>query len=98
MKKPFQNQHFLTAGVHTRIPLLLQLTMWLMTDEMNEADYLQIFELQKTPEGTLIVHKQEVPPYEHALLLRNFNMLEHNEKVYIIDDETHSTMLLAEEY
>lgn len=75
MKKPFQNQRFLTAGVHTRIPLLLQLTMWMLTDEMKEADYLQIFELQKTPEGTLIVHKQEVPPYEHALLLQDFNMI-----------------------
>lgn len=98
MKKPFQNQRFLTAGVYTRIPLRLQLTMWMLTDEMKEADYLQIFELQKTPEGTLIVHKQEVPPYEHELLLQDFNMLEYNEKVYIIDDETHSTMLLAEEY
>lgn len=98
MKKRFQNQHFLTAGVCTRIPLLLQLIMWMLTDEMKEADYLQIFELQKTPKGILIVHKQEVPPYEHTLLLRDFNMLKHNEKVYIIDDETHSTMLLAEEY
>ena len=98
MKKPFQNQRFLTAGVYTRIPLRLQLTMWMLTDEMKEADYLQIFELQKIPKGILIVHKQEVPPYEHALLLRDFNMLDHNEKVYIIDDETHSTMLLAEEY
>lgn len=98
MKKRFQNQHFLTAGVCTRVPPLLQLIMWMLTDEMKEADYLQIFELQKTPKGTLIVHKQEVPPYEHALLLRDFNMLEHNEKVYIIDDVTHSTMLLAEEY
>ena len=98
MKKPFQNQRFLTAGVYTRIPLRLQLTMWMLTDEMKEADYLQILKQQKTPEGTLIVHKQEVPPYEHALLLQDFNMLEHNEKVYIIDDVTHSTMLLAEEY
>lgn len=98
MKKRFQNQHFLTAGVCTRVPPLLQLIMWILTDEMKEADYLQIFELRKTPEGTLIVHKQEVPPYEHTLLLRDFNMLKHNEKVYIIDDETHSTMLLAEEY
>lgn len=98
MKKRFQNQRFLTAGVCTRIPILLRLTMWILTDEMKEADYLQIFELRKTPEGTLIVHKQEVPPYEHALLLQDFNMLEHNEKVYIIDDVTHSTMLLAEEY
>lgn len=98
MKKPFQNQHFLTSGISARIPPLLQLIMWEMAENMEQADYLQIFELEKTADGILILHKQEVPPYEHTFLLRDFNIPEHNEKVYIIDDETHSTMLLAEEY
>ena len=47
MKKRFQNQRFLTAGINQRIHPALQMLMWLMIEEVAEADYLQIFELEK---------------------------------------------------
>lgn len=98
MKKRFQNQRFLTAGINHRIHPALQMLMWLMIEEVAEADYLQIFELEKTAGGVEIRHSQEIPPYERSLFVQCEAAADFSEKVYVIDDETHSTMLLAEEY
>lgn len=98
MKKRFQNQRFLTAGINQRIHPALQVLMWFMIEEVAEVDYLQIFELTGTVSGVEIRHSQEVPPYERGLFVRCEVAMDFSEKVYVIDDETHSTMLLAEEY
>ena len=39
--------------------------MWhmVLTMEIEEKDYLQVFKLTKTPTGQHIVHEQEQPPY-----------------------------------
>ena len=96
--KRFQNKRLITLGVYERIPETLQLMMWLMVDELEEQDYLHVFELQKTSGGILICHSQEVPLYENIVKVQCDAEFGFKEKVYIIDDETHSTMLLAEEY
>ena len=96
--RKFQNKRFITFGVSERIPEELQVLLWLMADGVEEQDYLQIFELHGTEEGISIVHKQEVPPYENHVQVHGAKLTQSYEKVYIIDDETHSTMLLAEEY
>ena len=98
MKKRFQNQRLLTAGVNQRIHPALQLLMWFMIEEVPEADYLQIFELKEIADGVEIRHSQEVPPYERILFVQCVVEEGFSEKIYVIDDETHSTMLLAEEY
>ena len=98
MKKRFQNKRLITLGVYERIPEPLQLLLWLMADDLVEQDYLQIFDLQKTMDGVLISHSQEVPPYENVVKVQCQMEFGFKERVYIIDDETHSTMLLAEEY
>ena len=98
MKRRFQNQRLLTAGVNERIQPALQMLMWFMIEEVPEADYLQIFELKGTATGVEIRHSQEVPPYERTMFVQCAVEDGFEEKVYIIDDETHSTMLLAEEY
>ncbi len=98
MKKRFQNRRLLTAGVNQRIHPALQLLMWFMIEEVPEADYLQIFELTEAAGGVEIHHSQEVPPYERSLFVQCEVAADFSEKVYVIDDETHSTMLLAEEY
>ena len=96
--KRFQNKRLITLGVYEKIPEPLQLSLWLMVDDLKEQDYLQIFDLQKTVDGVLICHSQEVPPYENVVKVQCEAEFGFKERVYIIDDETHSTMLLAEEY
>ena len=96
--KRFQNKRLIKLGVHEKIPEPLQLLLWLMVDDPKEQDYLQIFDLQKTVDGVLICHSQEVPPYENVVKVQCEAEFGFKERVYIIDDETHSTMLLAEEY
>ncbi len=96
--KRFQNKRLITLGVYEKIPEPLQLLLWLMVDDPKEQDYLQIFDLQKTVDGVLICHSQEVPPYENVVKVQCEAEFGFKERVYIIDGETHSTMLLAEEY
>ena len=57
----FNNQKFLTRGVMAEIPSWLTNLMWhmVLTMEVEEKDYLQVFKLTKTPVGQHIVHEQE---------------------------------------
>ena len=96
--KRFQNKRLVTIGVCTEITDILQEVMWIMVDQMEEPDYLQVFELMGTNDGVLIVHSQEVPPYENTVKVGRVVELGFRQKVYVIDDGTYSTMLLAEEY
>ena len=94
----FDDQKFLTRGVMAEIPLWLTNLMWhmVLTMEVEEKDYLQVFTLTKTATGQHIVHEQEQPPYRYELDMPYDDAV--NAKVFVIDDLTHSTMLLAEEY
>ena len=92
-----EKQRYLTCGVDSTIPLELQLFLWECVERMPAPkDYLQVFELK--PVGSLqsITHSSEEPEYrmEHLLPLDTPIV----DKVYIIDDGDHSTMLLASEY
>lgn len=98
MKKRLQNKWLITFGVYEKIPEPLQILMWTMAEELEDADYLQIFDLQGAVDRVLISHSQEVPEYENVVKVQCDVEVGFKEKVYIIDDETHSTMLLAEEY
>ena len=94
----FNNQKFLTRGVENEIPSWLINLMWhmVLTMEVEGKDYLQVFTLTKTPTIQHIVHEQEQPPYRYELVVPCDDAV--NAKVFVIDDLTHSTMLLAEEY
>ena len=94
----FENQKFLTHGITAQLPLWMINMLWLMilTMEVSEKDYLQVFTLTKAPTGQHIVHEQEQPPYRYELDVPCDNAA--NAKVFVIGDLTHSTMLLAEEY
>ena len=96
--KRFQNKRLVTIGVCTEISDTLQGVMWAMVSQMDEPDYLQVFELMGTNDGVLIVHSQEIPSYENTVKVSCVVELGFRQKVYVIDDGTHSTMLLAEEY
>ena len=93
----FQNKRFLTRGVQAEIPVELQLFLWHCIDQLpEERDYFQVFKLDVSNGKQHIHHFSEQPEYskEHTIDLAN----PVNQKVYVIDDINHSTMLLAEEY
>ena len=94
----FNNQKFLARVIESEIPSWLTNLMWhmVLTMEVEKKDYLQVFKLTKTPVGQHIVHEQEQPPYRYKLDVSCDNAVD--TKVFVIDNLTHSTMLLAEEY
>lgn len=93
----FENERYLTSGVQARIPPPIQLLIWSCIDTMPKPkDYLQVFRLSVCKEGQRIIHAQEEPEYQKTLVFPCETPT--NEKVYVIDDGEHTTMLLAEEY
>ena len=94
----FQNNRYLTRGVNAEIPIELQLFLWDALEEIPEPkDYFQVFRLSVLNGIQCIEHEQEQPPFKRKYLLPTIET-PITEKVYIIDDGDHSTMLLAEEY
>ena len=94
----FQNRRFITRGVDSEINLLLQIFMWQCIDTMPLIkDYLQVFRLTAENGKQKVIHSQEEPEYKREYLI-NSDAPVFIGKVFVIDDETHSTMLLAEEY
>lgn len=93
----FNNKHFITCGTNETVSPLLQSIMWeLITQLPVEKDYLQVFSLSVDNGKQKIKHSQEVPEYTKEYV---FDIgLPITEKIFVIDDETHSTMLLASEY
>lgn len=98
MVKMFDNPKYLTKGVQSTIPGWLTLLMWSIIEGMQveHKDYLQVFRLQKTERGQRIWHEQERPPYLYQMDVPCTDAV--NAKIFVIDDGTHSTMLLADEY
>ena len=102
-----QENRYITRGVNEIIPKKIQLCCWQMIDEKArqpeiQLDYLQIFEfIRNTQKGIFtIIHRQEEPPFidyhEWQLTeeLRSFSVT----KLWIIDERTHQTLLLPDEY
>ena len=93
----FQNKRFLTRGVQVEIPVELQLFLWNCIDQLpEERDYFQVFKLDVCNGKQHIHHFSEQPEYSKEYTIDLANPV--NQKVYVIDDIDHSTMLLAEEY
>ena len=93
----FQNKRFLTRGVQAELPVELQLFLWNCIDQLpEERDYFQVFKLD-VANGNQHIHPfSEQPEYSKEYMMDLDNPV--NQKVYVIDDTDHSTMLLAEEY
>ena len=94
----FNNQRYVTRGISNELPLMLQIILWGLIDSMEvvEKDYLQIFRLSAENGKQKIIHEQEQPEYSKEYLFPSEDPI--TAKIFIIDDETHTTMLLAEEY
>lgn len=98
----FEGKKYVTKGIKDTLPEYLQNLLFYMISIMAvpEKDYLQVFELSSVyVEGVAkqkIKHSQEEPPYVTEEIINAENTFE--QKVYVIDDGGHCTMLLAEEY
>ena len=93
----FENNRYLTCGVDSTIPLKIQMFIWSCIDIMPKPrDHLQIFKLEQVGSFQSITHRSEEPKYRKVYLLPSDTPI--TEKLYVIDDGDHSTMLLAEEY
>lgn len=99
----FNNAKYLTRGIQASVPLETQLIIWKLIDTLGrqmKLDYLQVFTLQSVDENgqTLqaIEHHQEVPEYMQKHFFRVSEAID--TKIFVIDDEDHSTMLLDKEY
>ena len=95
---------YVSRGINDEIPIDLQIFMWQLIEELKDTtgdvDYLQVFTISTIDESenkVRIIHSQEVPEYKKIWM---FKASEHcnDEKIFVIDDGTHSTMLLADEY
>ena len=94
----FTSPRYATRGVTTTVPLMLQIILWDLIDSMEvaEKDYLQVFRLSAESGKQKITHTQEQPEYSKEYLFPSEDPIK--AKIFVIDDETHTTMLLAEEY
>ena len=93
----FQGQRFLTRGVQRLIPFELQFFIWECIDQLTEPnDYFQVFRLTVQNGKQHIFHESEQPEYHKEYDIEIANPI--TAKIYVIDDETYCTMLLAEEY
>ena len=94
----FKNKRYITSGVDSKADLLLQLFMWSCIDRLDvPKDYLQVFKLTLEDGKQKITHIQEQPEYKREHLIVSDAPVFIG-TIFVIDDEDHSTMLLAEEY
>ena len=93
----FDNQRYITRGIDAEIPFELQLFMWDCIDRLpEECDYFQVFELNDLGGMQRIIHFSEQPEYRMNYFIPTSKAV--NAKIYVIDSEDYSTMLLANEY
>jgi hypothetical protein len=68
--------------------------------EVADKDYLQVFELSETTSDEKpmqqIIHKQEQPLYQKTHIIPIKTTV--TAKVFVVDDGSHSTIILAHEY
>lgn len=102
-----QENRYITRGVNEQVPKEMQLRCWqFIAEKVKQAnvqlDYLQIFEFDRDDQrGTItIIHRQEEPFYidHHECRISNNLANFQIKKLWVIDDQTHQTMLLPEEY
>ena len=98
-------EEYMTRGVAENVHgyLLLQCIEMLegMKKQNIEPDYLQVFRLSYDEQEKVlsIRHTQEAPDYEHTMSFKlPTGVKPYEGKLFYIDDCTHRTFLLAEEY
>lgn len=99
-----KENRYLTRGVSKDVPLKVQIVIWSIIDNHIESDietdYLQVFNFQEKHGRFFIHHSQEVPQYQKSY---EYDLVDDlvplvGKRIFVIDDVTHSTMLLSNEY
>lgn len=108
LKKPkysFSGSKYKTSGVAHNVPERVQTFIWdFIAARANSAnpplDYLQVFKLCVEKVGTMTMQKiecvQEQPEYTQSFVFPFEQAID--EKLYLIDDISHTTLILAHEY
>lgn len=97
---------YVTGGIDERVSQELQCLIWASIEARifftdGKIDYLQVFTFKKIDGEILALHhEQEQPPILNVHYTNYRPEYEEilNEKIYVIDDGDHSTMLFAYEY
>lgn len=99
-----KENRYITKGVNEDVDIRLQVLIWGLIDRLKEIkdlkiDYLQVFNICKNKDKIILEHKQEVQEYKKLYEINNKEIdINGNIKLFIIDNNEYSTMLLAEEY
>ena len=98
------SSRYVSRGINNEIPIDVQMFMWKLIeglkDTMDDVDYLQVFKISTVDESEnkiRIIHSQEIPEYKKIWIFKASQPC-NDEKIFVIDDGSHSTMLLADEY
>ena len=107
----FNSQLVITCGIEEKLPDELISILWriikcFLADSIakREVDYLQVLDLSlgDNPGGLRVVHSQRRPSYSCSNTVYMSGKCDlaklDGVRIFVIDDKTHVTMLLAEEY
>lgn len=100
------NNRYITCGIDERLPQELQQYIWMSVDIQKtfckeELDYLQVFTFRKLGDDVLAITQSQERPEKtttHYIEYKQEHEKIINEKIFVIDDGDHSTMLFAYEY
>lgn len=95
----FDKQRYLTRGINEEVSVPIQTRLWGLIETMDTIkDYLQVFDLEQLPSNCVrVIHHQEEPPYQNTIICTG-KLSSETQKIFVIDDGSYSTMLLASEY
>ena len=104
-KYKFDKERYITKGINKTLSTEVTLYLWSLIEDLEKEgvplDYLQVFEIfSEAKDMVKIVHSQEIPPYKkvHRIKLQENIKGNIKGKVFVIDDITHTTMLMDYEY
>lgn len=99
-----KENRYITDGVKRELPIEVILLIFSEIDKLldnkKEVDYLQVFNISVIDRYNGLVeieHSQEVPLYQNTMYITSTE-LKNDMKVFVIDESTHSLMLLSSEY
>ncbi|MFD2306982.1 DUF960 family protein [Enterococcus termitis] len=102
-----KENRYITKGVNEQVPKEIQLYCWNLIDKKRseaetELDYLQLFEFNPDNQRQAIevIHRQEQPFFidYHTYTIKGKMPDFQIKKLWVIDDRSHQTMLLPEDY
>ncbi|HBG3821704.1 TPA: hypothetical protein KQC85_003146 [Clostridioides difficile] len=99
-----KENRYITNGVRRELPIEVILFIYEEIDELiasgKEVDYLQVFNISVIDRASGLIeieHSQEVPLYKKTMFINNKELKE-DIKIFAIDENDHSVILLSSEY